>query len=507
MINNYCFFRKTQKNIKKINVDFIKKESSVFYQRFGGAFEHILSNFCLNMYLEKNIEIPLEKRESIFFMNFIENWNKHKENWSDLEALSYYDLTKEEQEQISNQINKKDHTEIQRNKKNKSVGNGEGLPYYSETLGCWVYQYYDTSHKRQTMKQRKKETVKEFKTRVTEVKNSLNNGTYISKSTETVKSIIEKHIKQKFEDGITKGTSYKRDTDTLHTLEKCCSNFINKPIQQVKLQDIQISKNTMKKYSQSVIDKMWRLLKKAFSIASSPSIKLILFNIMIDENLTKPISEIKTKKVYPLSNEERQKLLTILDNEERNHKYRNIVKMQLISAMRIGEVLARSKNDYDEDTNKFDVHNTLTKDENGNVILGKYTKTYNEKTGIDEGQRYLPLNAPIFNELHDIIQEQLNTKITNIHNLIFWDYEKETFISYTEINSWLSRMNEKYSICNDTLHTHKLRHTAITYWKQLGIPLDVIQYLAGHVEGSDITEDVYIETPYEYVDKTLQKIS
>ena len=43
-----------------------------------------------------------------------------------------------------------------RNKKTKSVGNGEGTLYYSETLNRWVYQYYDSSNKRKTMYQRKR---------------------------------------------------------------------------------------------------------------------------------------------------------------------------------------------------------------------------------------------------------------------------------------------------------------------------------------------------------------
>lgn len=391
-----------------------------------------------------------------------------------------------------------------RNQKTKQVGNGEGSLYRSEKLDCWIFQYYDVNGKRQTMKQRKKEQAKDFKARVTEVKNSLNNGTYIGKSNDTLKNIIEKHIKQKFDDGITKGSSYKRDKDTLFEIEKCC-DFIYKPIQEVTLQDIQNSKNNMKKYAQSEINKMWRLLKKAFSIASSPSVKIISFNLMLDENLIKPISNKKTKKVKSLNEDERKKLINILDNEERNHKYRNIVKMQLISGMRIGELLARSKNDYDKSNQKFNVHNTLTKDETGKIIIGKHTKTYNKETGIDEGQRYLPLNSLLFNELNDIINMQINSKITNIYNLLFWDYEKETFISYSEINSWLSRLNEKYNICKDTLHTHKLRHTAITYWKHIGIPLDVIQYLAGHVEGSEITEDVYVDTSYEYVNEFLKK--
>ena len=45
----------------------------------------------------------------------------------------------------------------------------------------------------------------------------------------------------------------------------------------------------MKAYSQSEIDKMWKLLKKSFSIVSSPFVRLIPFNIMQDENFKKTI--------------------------------------------------------------------------------------------------------------------------------------------------------------------------------------------------------------------------
>lgn len=259
-----------------------------------------------------------------------------------------------------------------KNRKTKSVGNGEGSLYYSDTLKCWIFQYYDTQGKRQTMKQKKKESVKDFKARVTTTKNKLNNGTYIEKQDNTVKSIIEEHIKQKFDDKITSGRSYKRDKDTLNCIIKCCSNFINKPIQKVTFADIQTSKEFMKEYSQSVINMMWRLLKKAFAIASSPSIKLIPFNIMNDENLKKPISNKETKKVYPLTKEEREKLKNILDNEERNHPYRNIVKLEWITAMRVGETLARSKDDIDQDITKLHIHNTLTRD--------KERKYYTRKT-------------------------------------------------------------------------------------------------------------------------------
>ncbi|MFR1777296.1 MAG: tyrosine-type recombinase/integrase [Clostridia bacterium] len=390
---------------------------------------------------------------------------------------------------------------MNKNKRTKSVGNGEGTLYYSEKLKIYVFQYYDTNNKRKTVKQHKNETNKHFKDRVTEIKNKLNNGTYIEKRTDTTKMIIENYIQQKFNDGITKGNSYKREKETLQQIIKCCDNFINKPIQKVTLNDIQIAKENIKEYSSSTINKIWRLLTKAFSIASSPSVKLITFNIMNDENLKKPISNKKTKKIEPLTQKEREKLEYVLNHEEKNHKYRNIVKMEWITGMRIGEVLARSIDDITNDNTLF-IHNTLTIDENGNTILGKHTKTYNKQTGIDEGERYFPIVA----ELEQILNEEVSKKVTNIYKLLFWNYEKNTFITTSEINSWLRRINEKYNISKKSLHNHRLRHDRITQWKEQHMELNAIQYLAGHIEGSEITEKHYIDTSKNFAFKEYQKV-
>ena len=339
-----------------------------------------------------------------------------------------------------------------KNKKTKSVGNGEGSLYYSETLGRWIFQYYDTQGKRQTMKQKKKESVKDFKARATQVKNELNTGTYIAKSTETVVTIAEQYIKNKHADGITSDRSYARDLETLEQIKKTCPNFCNLSIQNVTIKHLEEAKKEIKEYANSTIDKIWCLLGKVFSIACSPSRKILIYNLMLDETLKKPISVKKTKKVKPLNNKELEKLNSILDNEERTHPYRNIVKMQGISGMRIGEVLARSKEDYNKTTKQFNVHNTLTQDEKYHVILGKHTKTYNKKTQIDEGQRYLPLDNNLFRELVEIIEEQ-QKNIPPVLDIQTYDYTPDFNIPH-----------DKHSAAFDT---GKLLHPlSLRLWQQ-----------------------------------------
>lgn len=389
--------------------------------------------------------------------------------------------------------------------KKKSAGNGEGSLYYSDTLKKWVYQYV-INGKRHTLTQRKNETVKDFKSKVTDIKSRINTGSYIEKSTDSIISIIIDYIEQKHEDGITSDRSYNRDLETLDQIKKICSDFCYIPIQKVTIRNIESVKKEIKKFSNSVIDKIWRLLAKSFKIACSSSRRILVYNIMEDETLKKPLSIKENKKVKSLTNMEYKNLLNVLNNEVENPLYCNIVKMQLISGMRIGEVLARSMADYNKKDETLNVNNTLTLDRNSNIILGKHTKTYNKKTQTDEGQRYLPLDNELFIGLKQIIIEQYNKKITNVYGLLFWDYKKNDFIKPYEINAWLSRLNTKYHICDGSLSTHRLRHTALTLWKHKGIDLSVIQYLAGHVEGSNITEDIYIDITPEFVINELKKI-
>lgn len=387
-----------------------------------------------------------------------------------------------------------------RNQKTKSVGNGEGSFYKSEALGCYVFQYVHNG-KRKTMKQKKNESIRDFRKRVTEIKNQKDNGTLIENNKETFISILENYIEQKHKDGITSDRSYKRDLETMKQIKNTCIGFIDKPIQKIKIEDIEDCKESIRKYSNSVINKIWTQINKTFQIAYSR--RKIPFNIMLDETLTKPISERPEQKIEALTTNEETKLIDILNNQEINHKYRNIILLQLYTGMRIGEILALSKDCIDLKNNTLTVYRTLTQDLQYKVIMGEHTKTFKKKTGIDNGKRTFPMNSKV----KSVITEILKDKTININGLLFWNYNKGTFITPNEVNSYLNRINEKYSITPSSLHTHRLRHTFITRCVENGVILRVIQSLVGHIQDSTITSDVYTSISKEFMAKELEKIN
>ena len=374
-----------------------------------------------------------------------------------------------------------------------------GTIYKSSRTGLYVGQYM-IDYKRHSVYQKKNEKIGDFKKRFNNILASINNGTYIEKTNETLYEILKNYIEQKFMDGITSQSSYLRDKETLSEVEKTCSNFVYKSSQKIRIEDIEKSKTNMRKYSQSIIDKIWILLRKGFKIAYSR--RKLAYNVMENETLTKPFSEKEKKKVDALDEKEFKKLNKILDDKERNHKYRNVVKMQLETGMRIGETLARSIFNIDLKNREMTIDNTLTKDKDGKVILGKHTKTYNKRTGIDAGKRIIFINDAVL----EIINEQIKSGISNISGLLFWDYDNNNFISYNEINAWLRRINEKYKITKKPLNTHTLRHTKITNMRKAGMDMKAIQYLVGHVEGSSITDDIYTTLTPEFLKQEVKKI-
>lgn len=366
-----------------------------------------------------------------------------------------------------------------RNKKTKSKGNGEGTIYFSEALQKWVAQYVEPSGKRKTLTQKKNEKVSDFKKRFTNIISDINNKNYIESVDTSLYNILKDYIDNKYKTGITSPRTYKRNSESLKLLEKCCKNFIYKPIQKVTVQEIRkslpnfveletISPKTNEKvvkiYSQNVIDKLYMILNKGFKIATSE--RIIQYNIMDNESIQKPKAKKENEKVEALTVEEEKGLIKVLQSS--NHKYKNIILLTLFTGMRIGETLAITRDNINVKENTITIEKTLTRNKNDKVILGQKTKT-------KAGQRTILLS----NNAQKVLKNILSTNIANMHNLIFYDYDKNTFITPNEINCYLKRLNQKYKICND-IHTHMLRHTYATRCIEAGMSAKVLQKNLGH---------------------------
>ena len=175
-----------------------------------------------------------------------------------------------------------------KNKKTKTRGNGEGTIFFSDKLNKWVAQYVEPSGKRKTLKQRKNEKVSDFKNRFNNIMSSINTGTYIEKSDVKFIDLLQDFVDQKYKDGLVSICTHNRDLQTIEQIKKVGAGFCNKAMQKITISDVEKAKELMRKYSNSVIDKIWTLLNKTFKIAVSR--RLINWNIFDDVTMSKPIS-------------------------------------------------------------------------------------------------------------------------------------------------------------------------------------------------------------------------
>jgi len=253
------------------------------------------------------------------------------------------------------------------------------------------------------------------------------------------------------------------------------------PIQKITTSHILKVLPNITEYSNNTIVKIYRLINKVFKIAISD--RLIQFNPMESEKIMRPKSKKEDEEIKALTVEEQKKFVGILESEE--HKYKYILLLQLYTGMRIGEVLALSTKNIDYKKGTITINKTLSRNEEDKIILGNTTKTENSK-------RIIYISERVKNILNKIQENQ----VININGFLFYDNIKDSFVTPSEVNSYLRRLNQKHKITS-RLHTHVLRHTFATRNIEAGVSAKVLQQILGH-KNINTTLDTYTSVFSEF---------
>ncbi len=304
---------------------------------------------------------------------------------------------------------------------------------------------------------------------------------------------MKEYVDYKYKSNITNSNSYRTDLDTLKRLAK--NDFVHKKVTNIKKQDVKDYLCTITDYSKSIIKKDWSILNNGFKYAISK--ELIEKNPFDSIEIRKPKSQQVTKKVRGMTLEEQQKFIDTIKKLKKEHEYQDIWLIMLYSGMRIGEVLSLSKNNIDFENKIITVARTLTRDEDGRVLLGK-----DDKAKTYAGLREVRITAT----LESILKEAIKKSIPNKQNLVF-TRENGVFLTGGMVNSALKRFCASNDVISKGKMTnHMLRHTYATRMIEAGVPAHVLQKLLGHEDISETINtytDVFERYEKKY-DKTIE---
>lgn len=372
-------------------------------------------------------------------------------------------------------------------------GNGEGSVYFNKQRKNWLAQYYEYDINKDKIVRR----TKTFKTE-TEAKKYLDtimyqkqNPLYIEHHGIPLCEILKANLNLKFETNQIAPAQYGRISRSIEQLER--SPIGNKNIDTITSDELQAYLNSLKHFSNSIIEKAHQQLNQAFNIAMNKG--YIMQNPMT--NVIRPKSNKEDKIVRALTVEEQQQFTNWLINKPINeYKYRNVFLIQMYMGLRVGEALAISTHDIDLKNKRINIHRTLTTDEKGNVIMGNKTKTY-------AGRRILPIS----DFLYPYIIEQMqiaNAQDNNEEKLLFKPNNSK-YCRRSTINNELKRvLKNEFNITD--ISSHSLRHTFGTRCIESGMAPVVVQRLMGH-KNIAVTLNTYTSVFDKFKEREIDKVN
>lgn len=334
----------------------------------------------------------------------------------------------------------------------------------------------------------------------------------VKEGNSTLAETMKKNIDTKLDLGVIGENTYKRHCDTIVSIEK--HPYSNKKMINLTSDEVKelISFFVKQGISQSQIEKIYDQINGAFTYC----------NLKLEDiKRNSFISIVNPKDVTAFTVEEEKKLIQYINENENNlvgkkskissRTVKNLIKFNLATAMRIGEICSLNKDiDVDKENSRIIVNKTLTKDKNGNVIIGKQTKTGRKtKKAKKKDERYVPFKI-LFdeNEFISILNEQyeITSNISqNRLNLLFCT-EEGKLITHTTFNSIFKRICREAGIklsLAEGCNTHMMKHTGVTRMIENGLRIEAISAIVG--TSPEELRKTYAHILDDFVEREIEK--
>ena len=342
---------------------------------------------------------------------------------------------------------------------------------------------------------------------------SIHGKTQKSKETDaTIVSICEEYENKRVKNKEIKPNTYGRNMQTIKSIGN--NKFANIPIQNVTVNQIKQYLESERVKSNSSIDKYYRKIKNAYSIAYAKGI--IQNNLfLIGDGIKKPESFKEDKKVDAFTRKEEYILTEYIKTHE--SKYNLILLVALYTGMRIGEILALRPSDINIIGNigSIEVKRTLTKDIHNKVVIGEITKTKNGLRTID----LTPLAVPIIQRaLAQYKENKYDVLFCQPNGMFYTDGQVNSAFKIICKNAGLRVVTLKHkkvgknkgihyvNYKSSDSHTHMLRHTFATRCIEAGMRAVALQRLMGHSDVS-VTLNIYTSVFHKYKNAELEKVN